>query len=191
MSPPPTAAGASRTELTLQHRGGEDVAADAPAAVDHLVDQHERVCASALAVHLGVEVGDDGDHPMLLLGGDGAGRHLEICERHLLRFGCRSGKALPAFDKPLPPLTRITWPLTQWPAGLARKATSVAESSGAPSRSSGGSFAIRSSSAASLPSRNIAVAVGPGATALTVMSLPRSSCASVSVSPSTAPLLAA
>jgi hypothetical protein len=62
---------------------------------------------------------------------------------------------------------------------------------GVPSRSSGAKAAARSIAAWSLPSKNNAVAVGPGATVLTVMPRPRSSRARIRVSASTAPLLAA
>src|SRR5690606_4632190 len=90
----------------------------------------------------------------------------------------------------MPPLTYRTWPLTQR-AGPARKATVSATSSGVPRRSSGASRARVSIVCSSLPSRNRGVAVGPGATALTVTSLPRSSRASTRVSASTAALEAA
>src|SRR5919201_661398 len=76
-------------------------------------------------------------------------------------------------------------------AGPARCATTSAMSSGVPSRSSGGIEARWSIVAWSLPSRKSGVAVGPGATALTVMSRPRSSRARMSVIASTPPLVAA
>jgi len=50
---------------------------------------------------------------------------------------------------------------------------------------------MRSMSSCGLPSRNRSVAVGPGAIALTVIDLPRSSLARIAVSVSTAALLAA
>ncbi|SDQ44614.1 cholesterol oxidase [Quadrisphaera sp. DSM 44207] len=89
-----------------------------------------------------------------------------------------------------PPLAWSTWPLTQRP-GPARKATTSATSSGVPRRSIGFIRAMRSTVASSLPSRNSGVAVGPGATALTVTSRPRISLARTSVIASTAPLVAA
>jgi len=69
-----------------------------------------------------------------------------------------------------PPLARTTWPLTQCPAGAARKATILAMSAGAASRSIEGRAASRATACSSWPSRNSFVEVGPGATALTVMS---------------------
>ena len=54
-----------------------------------------------------------------------------------------------------------------------RKDTTAAMSSGVLSRSSGGSLLRRSTSSCDLPLRNRSVAVGPGATAFTVMLLPR------------------
>ena len=61
-------------------------------------------------------------------------------------------------------------------------------SSGVPRRPSGGKAASCSCSSAGVLCRNAAVAVGPGATALTVMSRPRSSLARMRVSASTAAL---
>ena len=74
----------------------------------------------------------------------------------------------------MPPLARSVWPLIQAPSGPARKATAAAMSSGVPSRSSGFILAKRSISSCDLPLRNSSVAVGPGATALTVIERPRS-----------------
>ena len=91
----------------------------------------------------------------------------------------------------IPPLARSVWPLIQAPSGPARKATAAAMSSGWPSRSSGAILARRSISSCGLPSRNSSVAVGPGATALTVMLRPRSSLARTLVIASTAALVAA
>jgi hypothetical protein len=90
----------------------------------------------------------------------------------------------------MPPLTKIVWPLIQR-AGPASEETTSAMSSGRPSRSIGFILAIRSIVSSSLPSRKSAVAVGPGATVLTVMSRPRSSLARMGLIASTAALLAA
>src|SRR5690606_34397902 len=89
-----------------------------------------------------------------------------------------------------PPLTQITCPFTLR-AGPARKATVSATSAGVPIRSIGFAAAIWSIASWVLPSKNSGVAVGPGATALTVMSRPRSSRARIRVRDSTAPLEAA
>src|SRR5207244_13616014 len=91
----------------------------------------------------------------------------------------------------IPPLARSTWPLIHAPSGPARNATALAMSSGWPSRSSGASFERCSMTSCGLPSRNRAVAVGPGATALTVMLRPRSSFDSTCVIASTLALVAA
>src|SRR6185312_7036618 len=91
----------------------------------------------------------------------------------------------------IPPLARSTWPLTQPPSFPARNATTSAISPGWPRRSNGASLARRSISSGDLPLRNSSVAVGPGATALTVMLRPRSSFASTLVIASTAALVAA
>ncbi len=64
-------------------------------------------------------------------------------------------------------------------------------SSGMPSRSRGFIFANRSISSGDFPSRNRSVAVGPGATAFTVMLRPRSSLLRIAPIVSTAALLAA
>ena len=80
------------------------------------------------------------------------------------------------------------WPLTHRPAGPTRNDTTPAMSSGRPSRPSGGSAASCSCSSAVVLCRNASVAVGPGATALTVTSRPRSSLARMRVSTSTAAL---
>ena len=82
-------------------------------------------------------------------------------------------------------MAKRTWPLTQR-AGPARKATTSAMSDGSPRRSRGAACRSRSTTSWGLPSRKSGVAVGPGATALTVASRPRSSRARISVSPSTA-----
>src|SRR5690606_26717152 len=94
-------------------------------------------------------------------------------------------------DQTMPPLARSTWPLIQPPSGPARQATAAAMSSGVPRRSSGLALDRRSISSGDLPSRNSAVAVGPGATALTVIERPRSSFERIAVSASTAALVAA
>src|SRR6185437_4862287 len=91
----------------------------------------------------------------------------------------------------IPPLARSTWPLIQAPSGPARKATALAMSWGWPRRSSGASLVRLSITACGLPSRNSAVAVGPGAMALTVMLRPRSSLARIWVMASTPALVAA
>src|SRR6201996_5135442 len=52
-----------------------------------------------------------------------------------------------------PPLTLMTCPFTQWPAGLARNATASAVSCGIPRRSRGAAFAKESICSADLPSR--------------------------------------
>src|ERR687892_2139031 len=65
----------------------------------------------------------------------------------------------------------MVWPLIQRP-GPARKDTTSAMSPGTPRRPSGFRLAMCSMVASSLPSRNSGVAVGPGATAFTVMSRP-------------------
>src|SRR3954468_16236077 len=98
-------------------------------------------------------------------------------------FGVHGGQIMP-------PLAYTVCPFTQR-AGPARKDTTSAMSSGVPRRSSGGAEARLSISCWLLPSRNSGVAVGPGATALTVMSRPRSSRARIAVRVSTAALLAA
>jgi hypothetical protein len=64
-------------------------------------------------------------------------------------------------------------------------------SSDVPSRPSGAALVSVSISCWLLPSKKSGVAVGPGATALTVTSRPRISRARISVIASTAPLLAA
>src|SRR5262249_33780644 len=87
-----------------------------------------------------------------------------------------------------PPFAYRTWPLTHR-AGPARNATTSAMSDGRASRSSGGAAAARSMASCELLDRNRSAAVGPGATALTVMSRPRSSRARINVIVSTAPLL--
>ena len=63
-------------------------------------------------------------------------------------------------------------------------------SSGVPSRSIGAILAKKSIISGVLPSRNISVATGPGATALTAMFRPRNSFARIPVSASTAALVA-
>jgi hypothetical protein len=63
-------------------------------------------------------------------------------------------------------------------------------SSGLPSRSSGGIFDSLSIFSCDFPVRNRSVAVGPGATALTVMLRPHSSLAKMFVIVSTADLVA-
>jgi hypothetical protein len=75
-------------------------------------------------------------------------------------------------------------------AGPARNEIASAMSAGSPSRSRGDILAKFAMVASSLPLRNSGVATGPGPTALTVMSRPRSSRARISVMPSTADLLA-
>src|SRR6202048_1995328 len=72
----------------------------------------------------------------------------------------------------IPPLARSVWPLIQAPSGPARKATVAAMSAGWPRRSNGASLAKRSTTSCGLPCRKRSVAVGPGATALTVMLRP-------------------
>src|SRR6195256_704614 len=84
-----------------------------------------------------------------------------------------------------PPLGRTTWLLIQPPSGPARNDTTFAMSSGMPSRSSGFIFFNSSISASLLPFKNRSVRTWPGATALTVMFLPRSSLASTWTNPST------
>src|ERR1700732_3641668 len=91
----------------------------------------------------------------------------------------------------IPPLARSVWPLIQAPSGPARKATVAAMSAGWPRRSNGASLAKRSTTSCGLPCRNRSVAVGPGATALTVMLRPRSSLARMLVIASTAALVPA
>jgi hypothetical protein len=72
-----------------------------------------------------------------------------------------------------------------------RNETAAAMSEGSPSGSSGASFVRWSITSYGLPSRNSFVAVGPGATALTVMLRPRSSLASTCIMASTAAFVAA
>ena len=91
----------------------------------------------------------------------------------LLQDVVLSGSNGAAFTQMIPPVARMVWPLIQAPSGPARKATAAAMSSGWPSRSSGASLAIRSMRSCGLPFRNRSVAVGPGATALTLMARPR------------------
>jgi hypothetical protein len=52
---------------------GEDVAADAPAAVDDFVDEDHGVAAGGLTEDLGVEVGNAVDEVFLLFDGEPAG----------------------------------------------------------------------------------------------------------------------
>src|SRR5258706_13604472 len=94
-------------------------------------------------------------------------------------------------DDERPPLARKVWPLIQPPSRLTRRATVPAMSSGVPRRSSGAALARRSMTSGDLPLRKSAVAVGPGATALTVMPLPRNSLARMLVIVSMAALVAA
>src|SRR4051812_43976028 len=178
----------------LEHGEGQDVAADAPAAIGDFLDQDHGVGPGPLTVDLGVQVGRARDDLLLLLLVEGSGDDLEVGERH---GGSPSDVELriatcgePVGGQTMPPLARMTWPLTQWPAGEARKATTSAMSAGVPRRSSGGCAASRATVSSSLPSKNRSVAVGPGATVLTVTSRPRSSRARTMVSASTAPLLA-
>src|SRR5215218_7674870 len=89
-----------------------------------------------------------------------------------------------------PPLAKTVWPLIQR-AGPARNETTSAMSSGRPRRFIGFMPAMRLIVSSSLPSRNNAVAVGPGATVLAVMSRPFSSLAMIGLSASMAALLAA
>src|SRR5882672_8705920 len=93
--------------------------------------------------------------------------------------------AVPRSPHTKPPLGRTTWLLIQPPSGPARNDTRFAISSGMPSRSSGFIFFNSSISASLLPFRNRSVRTWPGATALTVMFLPRSSLASTWTIPST------
>ena len=86
LDPPPTLG--SRV-LLLDLGEGEDIAAQAPAAVDDLVDEHHGVVANGVTEGLGVEVGDLLDEDLLLLGGLRARGDLEVGERHgllLFRF---------------------------------------------------------------------------------------------------------
>ena len=91
----------------------------------------------------------------------------------------------------MPPLARNTWPLIHPPSAPTRKATADAMSSGVPRRSIGFILARRSISSGDLPFRNRSVAVGPGATALTVMPRPRISFDRIAVIVSIADLVAA
>src|SRR5258705_12532784 len=90
-----------------------------------------------------------------------------------------------------PPFGRIVWPLIQPPSGLTRKATVWETSSGVPSRSRGAAFAVRSTTSSDFPRKKRSVAMGPGATALTLICFPRSSRARIAVRVSTAALAAA
>ncbi len=65
-----------------EHLGGEDVAAESPAAVGDLVDEDQGRRPGALAVHVGVGVGDGVDELLLGLGREGVGGDLEVGERH-------------------------------------------------------------------------------------------------------------
>src|SRR5258707_14786948 len=91
----------------------------------------------------------------------------------------------------MPPLARSTWPLIHEPSGPTRKATTDAMSVGVPRRSSGFILAKRSISSGDFPIRNKSVAVGPGATALTVIERPRNSFDRIAVIVSIAALVAA
>src|SRR3954469_12402049 len=65
-----------------EHREGQDVAADAPAAVGDLFDQDHGVGAGPFAVDLDVELGGAGDDLFLLLLVEGSCGDLEVGERH-------------------------------------------------------------------------------------------------------------
>jgi len=70
----------------------------------------------------------------------------------------------------IPPLTRSTWPLTQAASGPARKATTVGDVRWAVRDARAAAIlAMRSTRSCGLPLRKRSVAVGPGATAFTVM----------------------
>src|SRR5262249_11617457 len=125
--------------------------------------------------------------------GRGAGDEDDVLgHRGFLRLGRRlrerGRKAALGRDQMMPPLGRRVGPLIQAPSGPARKATAPAMSSGWPRRSSGASLVRWSMTDCGLPSRNSLVAVGPGATELTVMFRPRSSLARMLVIASTAAL---
>ena len=75
----------------------------------------------------------------------------------------------------MPPFARSTWPFIHAPSGPTKKATARAMSSGVANRSNGLILAKRSIMSCDLPFKNKSVAVGPGATVLTVISLPRNS----------------
>src|SRR4051812_41959254 len=65
-----------------EHLGGQDVAAQTPAAFHYLVDEDEGVGAGTLSVHVGVGVRDRVDELLLRLRGEGVGRDLEVGEGH-------------------------------------------------------------------------------------------------------------
>ena len=89
----------------------------------------------------------------------------------------------------MPPFTRSTWPVTHLLAAEHKNAIVLAISSGSPRRPNGMLPEIAFRTASGLPLRNKSVAVGPGATALTLIPLEARSLARTRVICSIAPLV--
>uniref|UniRef100_J3MIV8 Uncharacterized protein n=1 Tax=Oryza brachyantha TaxID=4533 RepID=J3MIV8_ORYBR len=68
----------------------------------------------------------------------------------------------------MPPLTRITWPLTHSAASVQRNPTTGAMSPTSPSRPIGFAALNLSTASSLFPAKNSSVATGPGATQFTV-----------------------
>src|SRR5690606_26400553 len=98
------------------------------------------------------------------------------------------GRHLRAGLQPMPPLTPITWPLTQPAASEHRKATSAANSSGRPARAAG--TICRIASGLNVPAV-IEPSITPGATTFTVIPRLPISRASDLLAPCSAALAAA